>query len=61
VEVIIRGYHPRDAAGLADVFFRSVRLFERKGFAVRIRRLASAMERSCDLRDQGPRGNGSPI
>jgi len=25
VEVIIRGYHPRDAAGLADVFFRSVR------------------------------------
>jgi putative acetyltransferase len=25
VEVIIRGYDPRDAAGLADVFFRSVR------------------------------------
>jgi len=25
VDVIIRGYDPRDAAGLADVFFRSVR------------------------------------
>ena len=25
MEVIIRGYGPRDAAGLADVFFRSVR------------------------------------
>ena len=25
MEVIIRGYSPRDAAGLADVFFRSVR------------------------------------
>jgi hypothetical protein len=25
VEVTIRAYDPRDAAGLADVFFRSVR------------------------------------
>ena len=25
MEVIVRGYEPRDAAGLADVFFRSVR------------------------------------